>query len=69
MTNGDAATFDGEQVEERSEREGIDTHSVNKIARTYRRRFGESLEGKLDVVGGIVLIGLGFKTLLEHLLA
>jgi putative Mn2+ efflux pump MntP len=33
------------------------------------RRFGESLEGKLDVVGGIVLIGLGFKTLLEHLLA
>lgn len=41
--NGDAATFDGEQVEERSEREGIDTHSVNKIARTYRRRFGESL--------------------------
>jgi putative Mn2+ efflux pump MntP len=33
------------------------------------RRFGESLEGKLDVVGGLVLIGLGIKTLLEHLLA
>ncbi|MFP2931831.1 manganese efflux pump MntP family protein [Pyxidicoccus sp. 3LG] len=33
------------------------------------RRFGESLEGKLDVVGGVVLIGLGIKILLEHLLA
>lgn len=33
------------------------------------RRFGEALEGKLDIVGGLVLIGLGVKTLLEHLLA
>jgi putative Mn2+ efflux pump MntP len=31
------------------------------------RRFGESLEGKLDIVGGVVLIGLGTKTLIEHL--
>jgi putative Mn2+ efflux pump MntP len=33
------------------------------------RRFGEPLEGKLDALGGLVLIGLGTKTLLEHLLA
>jgi len=31
------------------------------------RRFGEPLEGKLDIVGGVVLIGLGTKTLIEHL--
>ncbi|MFP2904989.1 manganese efflux pump MntP family protein [Pyxidicoccus sp. 3LFB2] len=39
------------------------------LGMSVARRFGESLEGKLDIVGGIVLIGLGFKTLLEHLLA
>ncbi|KFA94012.1 manganese efflux pump MntP family protein [Archangium violaceum] len=33
------------------------------------RRFGESLEGKLDIIGGIVLIGIGTKTLIEHLSA
>jgi manganese efflux pump family protein len=33
------------------------------------RRFGEPLEGKLDILGGLVLIGLGVKTLLEHLSA
>jgi putative Mn2+ efflux pump MntP len=31
------------------------------------RRFGEPLEGKLDIVGGVVLIGIGVKTLIEHL--
>lgn len=39
------------------------------LGMSVARRFGESLEGKLDVVGGLVLIGLGFKTLFEHLLA
>jgi manganese efflux pump family protein len=33
------------------------------------RRFGEPLEGKLDAIGGLVLIGLGVKILLEHTLA
>ena len=33
------------------------------------RRFGEPLEGKLDIVGGLVLIGIGVKTLIEHLSA
>ncbi len=31
------------------------------------RRFGEPLEGKLDIIGGLVLIGIGTKTLIEHL--
>jgi manganese efflux pump family protein len=33
------------------------------------RRFGAPLEGRLDALGGLILIGLGTKTLLEHLLA
>jgi manganese efflux pump family protein len=33
------------------------------------RRFGEPLEGKLDIFGGLVLIGIGTKTLIEHLSA
>jgi manganese efflux pump family protein len=33
------------------------------------RRFGDRLGKRLDVIGGLVLIGLGFKTLLEHLSA
>lgn len=39
------------------------------LGMSVARRFGEPLEGKLDVVGGLVLIGLGFKILLEHLSA
>ncbi|MCI0572605.1 MAG: manganese efflux pump MntP family protein [Myxococcaceae bacterium] len=31
------------------------------------RRFGEHLGEKLDVLGGVVLIGLGVKTLVQHL--
>jgi putative Mn2+ efflux pump MntP len=36
---------------------------------TVGRRFGEPLEGKLDIIGGLVLIGLGVKILIEHLSA
>jgi putative Mn2+ efflux pump MntP len=31
------------------------------------QRFGARLGGKLDLLGGVVLIGLGVKTLVEHL--
>ena len=31
------------------------------------RRFGEWLGSKLDLVGGLLLLGLGVKTLGEHL--
>jgi putative Mn2+ efflux pump MntP len=33
------------------------------------RRFGDRLGKKLDVFGGVLLIGLGVKTLIEHLSA
>jgi len=33
------------------------------------RRFGDKLGKKLDIAGGLVLIGLGLKTLIEHLSA
>ena len=30
-------------------------------------RFGHLFEGKIEIVGGLVLIGIGFKILMEHL--
>jgi manganese efflux pump family protein len=33
------------------------------------RRFGDHFGKKLDVLGGVLLIGLGLKTLIEHLSA
>jgi putative Mn2+ efflux pump MntP len=33
------------------------------------RRFGDRLGKKLDVFGGVLLIGLGVKTLIQHLSA
>jgi putative Mn2+ efflux pump MntP len=43
------------------------TFALCLLGVTVGRRFGQSLEGKLDIVGGVVLIGLGIKTLIEHL--
>ncbi|MCP3137638.1 manganese efflux pump MntP [Pyxidicoccus xibeiensis] len=45
------------------------TFALCLLGVSVARRFGESLEGKLDIVGGVVLIGLGIKTLVEHLSA
>ena len=33
------------------------------------RKFGDWLGSRLDVFGGLILIGLGVKTLVEHLSA
>jgi putative Mn2+ efflux pump MntP len=33
------------------------------------RRFGGAIGSRLDVIGGLVLIALGFKILIEHLSA
>jgi len=48
---------------------GVVTFVLCLLGVSVGRRFGEALEGKLDILGGLVLIGLGVKTLLEHLLA
>ncbi|HEX5749931.1 MAG TPA: DEAD/DEAH box helicase family protein [Archangium sp.] len=48
----DTSAFDGsEQAQNATEREGIDTPSVDKLAESYRRRFGEALpHPKMDAV-------------------
>ena len=48
----DDSVFDNsEQTEQDIEREGIDTNSVNQLARSYKRRFGKSLpHPKMDAV-------------------
>jgi manganese efflux pump family protein len=48
---------------------GVVTFVLCLLGVSLGRRFGEPLEGKLDIIGGLVLIGLGTKTLLEHLSA
>jgi len=48
---------------------GVVTFVLCLLGVSVGRRFGEPLEGKLDIIGGLVLIGLGVKTLVEHLSA
>lgn len=46
---------------------GVITACLSVIGLFVGRRFGDALGRKLDVVGGLALIGLGIKTLIEHL--
>lgn len=46
---------------------GITTAVVCAIALFAGRRFGAVLGSRLDAVGGLMLIGIGTKILLEHL--
>jgi manganese efflux pump family protein len=48
---------------------GITTATLSAVGLFAGHRFGAALGSRLDAVGGIVLIGLGLKTLLEHLSA
>jgi manganese efflux pump family protein len=48
---------------------GITTAMLSAVGLFAGHRFGAALGSRLDAVGGIVLIGLGLKTLLEHLSA
>jgi putative Mn2+ efflux pump MntP len=48
---------------------GLTTAALSALGLFAGRRFGAILGRRLDVVGGLVLIGLGTKTLLEHFLA
>jgi manganese efflux pump family protein len=48
---------------------GITTAILSVAGLLVGRRFGAVLGKRLDVVGGLVLIGLGVKILLEHLAA
>lgn len=46
---------------------GLTTFVLAIIGVEVGRRFGNRFGRKLDALGGVVLIGLGFKTLLQHL--
>lgn len=46
---------------------GVITACLSVLGLFVGRRFGATLGRKLDVVGGLALIGLGTKTLIEHL--
>ncbi|MDQ3264132.1 MAG: manganese efflux pump MntP family protein [Myxococcota bacterium] len=43
------------------------TFLMSLLAVFAGRRFGDHLGGKLDVVGGVILIALGARTVFEHL--
>lgn len=46
---------------------GITTAVLSVIGLFAGRRFGSALGRRLDVIGGVVLIGLGAKILIQHL--
>lgn len=48
---------------------GLITFVLSFIGVEVGRRFGDRLGGRFDVLGGFILIGIGAKTLAEHLLA
>jgi len=48
---------------------GVTTAALSALGLFAGHRFGAALGSRLDALGGIVLIGLGVKTLVEHLSA
>ena len=48
---------------------GVVTAALSMAALWAGRRFGDALGARLEVAGGLVLIGIGTKILLEHLIA
>lgn len=48
---------------------GLTTATLSAVGLFLGHRFGAALGSRLDALGGLVLIGLGTKTLIEHLSA
>lgn len=48
---------------------GVTTATLSALGLLLGHRFGAALGSRLDALGGLVLIGLGTKTLIEHLSA
>ncbi len=48
---------------------GVTTALLSALGLFVGRRFGEKIGARLDALGGLVLIGIGCKILIEHLLA
>jgi len=48
---------------------GVITFGVSYLGCSLGRRLGHFFEKKIEVVGGLILIGIGLKILVEHLLS
>jgi len=48
---------------------GLITFSLSYVGVSVGKRFGHFFEAKIEVFGGLVLIGIGVKILVEHLTA
>jgi putative Mn2+ efflux pump MntP len=48
---------------------GVTTAGLSALGLFAGHRFGSALGSRLDALGGLVLIGIGIKTLVEHLSA
>ena len=48
---------------------GVVTFILSYAGVILGQKVGHLFEGKIEIVGGIILIGIGFKILLEHLIA
>jgi putative Mn2+ efflux pump MntP len=46
---------------------GLTTAVLSAVGLLVGRRFGAMLGKRLDVIGGLALMGLGTKILIEHL--
>lgn len=46
---------------------GVTTAVLSAAALTTGRRFGAKLGNRFDLLGGVVLIGIGTKILIQHL--
>ena len=48
---------------------GLITALLCSVATVVGRRFGTMLNDKAEVLGGVILIGIGFRILISHLIA
>lgn len=46
---------------------GLVTFGLSFLGVYIGKRVGHLFEGKIEIIGGLILIGIGFKILLEHL--
>jgi len=47
---------------------GLITFILSYLGVLIGKRFGHFFENKIEIIGGVILIGLGIKILIEHLL-
>lgn len=46
---------------------GVVTFAISAFGVYFGNRFGKRIDLKLDLIGGLILIGIGTKILIEHL--